>query len=275
MLLKSPAKINLTLKVNKKLKNGLHNIQSYYCLINLYDEIKIRTIKEKNDKIKFVGSFKHNINQDNTVSNTIKLLRDKGIVTNRFKVKVNKKIPVFAGLGGGTSNAVCLAKLLAKSKINIIKKFIKKEIGSDTVLFFNNQGFLKNLNTVIKLKPFSLFFLLVHPGIKCSTKKIFSKKKYYSKTKSEVFKKFNNKETFLKYISKEKNELQSIVENQHPVIKRLLKKIQDQKGCCFSRMTGSGSVCYGVFKSKKAAKVALNRIRLMFPKYWTCVAKTI
>ena len=56
---------------------------------NLYDEIKIRTIKEKNDKIKFVGSFKHNINQDNTVSNTIKLLRDKGIVTNRFKVKVN------------------------------------------------------------------------------------------------------------------------------------------------------------------------------------------
>ena len=43
----------------------------------------------------------------------------------------------------------------------------------------------------------------------------------------------------------------------------------------FSRMTGSGSVCYGVFKSEKTAKVALNRIKLKYPKYWASFAKTI
>jgi 4-diphosphocytidyl-2C-methyl-D-erythritol kinase len=51
MVLKSYSKINLSLNVNRKLKNGLHEIQSYYCLINLSDKIKISKIKKK--KIKY------------------------------------------------------------------------------------------------------------------------------------------------------------------------------------------------------------------------------
>ena len=47
MFLKSYSKINLTLSVNSKLKIGLHEIQSYYCLINLSDKIKISKIKKK------------------------------------------------------------------------------------------------------------------------------------------------------------------------------------------------------------------------------------
>ena len=51
MFIKSYSKINLSLRVNNKLKNGLHEIQSYYCLLNLNDKIKI--IKKKKKKIKF------------------------------------------------------------------------------------------------------------------------------------------------------------------------------------------------------------------------------
>ena len=51
MVLNSYSKINLSLSVNSKLKSGLHEIQSYYCLINLSDKIKISKIKKK--KIKF------------------------------------------------------------------------------------------------------------------------------------------------------------------------------------------------------------------------------
>ena len=47
MVLKSFAKINLSLSVNNKLKSGLHEIQSYYCLINLNDKIKISKNKKK------------------------------------------------------------------------------------------------------------------------------------------------------------------------------------------------------------------------------------
>ena len=53
MVLSSYAKINLTLKVNFKGKNNLHEIQSYFCLINLKDKIRIRKIKGRKDNIKF------------------------------------------------------------------------------------------------------------------------------------------------------------------------------------------------------------------------------
>ena len=57
MVLKSFAKINLTLRVNKKLNSGLHQIQSYFSQTNICDLIKIQKIKGQKDKIKFKGKF--------------------------------------------------------------------------------------------------------------------------------------------------------------------------------------------------------------------------
>ena len=85
----------------------------------------------------------------------------------------------------------------------------------------------------------------------------------------------NNKSKFLSLLKSSKNDLQFIVEKKYPIIKKLVTRIQKIKGCYFSRMTGSGSVCYGLFKSKKTAKVALNRIKLIYPKYWSVISKTI
>ena len=47
MILKSYSKLNLTLNVNFRLRNGLHEIQSLYCWVNLYDKIKIKILKKK------------------------------------------------------------------------------------------------------------------------------------------------------------------------------------------------------------------------------------
>ena len=77
------------------------------------------------------------------------------------------------------------------------------------------------------------------------------------------------------FLINQNNDLQSIVENKYPIIKKLIIEIGQKKGCYFSRMTGSGSVCYGVFKSEKTAKAALNRVKLKYPQYWSLVAKTI
>ena len=59
MVLRSYAKINLTLKVNFKTKKNLHEIQSYFCLINLADKINIKKINKKKDKITFKGPFEN------------------------------------------------------------------------------------------------------------------------------------------------------------------------------------------------------------------------
>ena len=277
MVLKSFSKINLSLNINSKLKNGLHDIQSYYCLINLFDKIKIRKIDKKKDKVVFFGPFvKYIKKSNNSIINLLKLLRKLELISGYYSVNVIKNIPVFSGLGGGTSNAASVLKFLLKGKVskNILEK-IEKLIGSDLRLFFHKQGFLQNLRTIKTIKKQKLFFLLSRPNIICSTKKIYSKVKKYSKKKKFNFQKMNNKKGFINYILEQNNELQSIVEEEYPSIKILLKDINTEKGCYFSRMSGSGSVCYGLFNNESNAKKALNKIKTKHPKFWFSIAKTV
>ena len=279
MILKSFSKINLSLSVNRKLKKKrLHDLQSYFCLIDLFDQIKIEKVKDLKDKVKFQGRFAKYINKkNNSILNVLAILRERNIISSYYSVVVNKKIPVFSGLGGGTSNAACLAKHLARKKLNRgMLNILEKKIGSDSKLFFYNQGFLKNLKKVDNFKrKYKLYLLLTYPNIQCSTRDIYSKLRKYSSKSKHNFNKINDKDKFIKFLFNKKNDLQFIVEKKYPVIKRLLKEISLIKGCYFSRMTGSGSVCFGVFKSEKTAKVALKIIKLKFPKYWVSFAKTI
>ena len=278
MLLKSFSKINLSLSVNKKLKNGLHDIQSYFCLINLYDQIDVKKINGEKDIIKFKGQFARYINKKkNSISETLKILRKQKAITSYYSVTVNKKIPVFAGLGGGTSNAVYLYKYLAHKKISkFLVDILSKKVGSDFELFLHELGFLKNLKSVYSLKnKYKLFFLLVYPNIRSSTKIIYSKVGKYSPKLKHYPNKTNSKKSFIKLLIDKNNDLQLIVEKKYPVIQELLTEIQLKKGCYFSRMSGSGSICYGIFKNQITAKVALNKIKSKYPRFWFSVAKTI
>ena len=125
MLIKSYAKINLSLNVSKKLNNGLHEIQSLFCLVNLFDEI---TIKKQNgsfqkDKVFFSGQFTKDIkSSNNSIQKVLNILRKKKLISNYYSIKVKKKIPVFAGLGGGSSNGYA-----------ILNHFFKKEINDKTL----------------------------------------------------------------------------------------------------------------------------------------------
>ena len=150
---------------------------------------------------------------------------------------------------------------------------LEKIIGSDLRLFFYNQGYLKNLKKIKKITKHNLNFLLVFPNIKCPTKKIYSKVNKFSK--KSKFIKIGSKKKFINFLIHENNDLQSIVENKHPFIRNLINEISAENGCYFSRMTGSGSVCYGVFRSDKSAKLALKKIKYNHPNYWLTVAKTI
>ena len=279
MVLKSFSKINLSLSINGKLKKtGLYDIQSYFCLVNLFDQIKIKKIKGRKDIVKFQGKFAKYIKKtSNSIIDVLTILRKKNLISNYYSVSVNKRIPVFSGMGGGTSNAACLIRYFITKKMNKnLSSIFNKKIGSDLKLFSHEQGFLKNLTTIDNFqRKHRLYFLLVYPNIRCSTHYVYSKVKKYSLKSKHSFSKVNDKSKFIQILINKDNDLQSIVENKYPIIKKLIIEIGQKKGCYFSRMTGSGSVCYGVFKSEKTAKAALNGIKLKYPKCWLSVAKTI
>ena len=278
MILSSYSKINLSLLVNSKQKSGLHIIQSYFCLINLKDKIKIKKIDGKSDKIYFIGPFSKFINKnDNSIKSVLALLRKLKLISSCYSVLVKKNIPVFAGLGGGTSNAFTVMKYVLRKKLS--KKnlnLIEKKIGSDLKLFFYKQGFLKNLGSIInqKIKQ-TFFFVLIKPPIKCSTQEIYSKIKKHSNR--NVFNKraVKKRSSFLNLLINSRNDLQSVVEKKYPRLKTILSNISRQKGCYFSRMTGSGSVCYGLFTNQNSAKKAQINLKKIYPKFWISIAKTV
>jgi len=279
-MIKSYCKINLSLKVLKKMKSGLHDIQTNSFLLNLHDQISVRKLDKKKDVVIFKGKFKKMVkNSKNSLCETLSLLRKKKLIKSSayYKIIVNKKIPVFSGLGGGTSNAAFLIKHLLNKKLNQkILNIFEKKIGSDLRLFFYKQTFQKNLKTLIKYKKkFNFYFVLVYPNVICSTKNVYSKIKKFSRPTKIKIANIKTRSSFIKVIRRESNDLQKISASKFDIIGKVINFISIQKGCFFSRMTGSGSVCYGMFDSQKTAILGMKIIKNKFPKYWCVITKTI
>ncbi len=276
MKIKSYAKINLTLKVLKKLKSGMHDIESHVCLIDLHDEIEIK--RNNKDDIIFKGQFKKKISsKKNSILSTLKILRANNIIKNFYKITVKKNIPVFSGLGGGTSNSVAIAQYFLKRNPNefLVKK-LEKKIGSDFRVFLNSFSYQKNLKKIKGKKNFfTLFFVVVFPMISCKTKYVYSLVKNYNYSRKKNYFVLRNVSNFFKEAKSDGNDLQKIIEKKYCSIKKLINYLKIQKGCVFSRMTGSGSACYGLFESKNAANIARKKIKKKYANYWCATTKTI
>ena len=104
-------KINLNLKISKDIEDGLHNISSLIVPIDLYDSIEINETNTDVDNIRFDIE---GIPKENTISKALNLLRSKSNLSVFFDVKIQKNIPIEAGLGGGSSNAAGIISMLTK-----------------------------------------------------------------------------------------------------------------------------------------------------------------
>ena len=280
--LKSYCKINLLLRVQKRLKSGYHSISSLITFCNLYDTISIGQTYLLNDKISFSGKFKKNISiKSNTITQVLYYLRKNKLLKNKyFKINVTKNIPLGSGLGGGSSNAASLLRFFKdKMNLNLSNKVLFKianKVGSDVPIILKKKNTFLNGKTkkIIRLKKkFNFDILIVYPNIHCSTEKIYKKNKKFS-LKIPLIKNFK-KNKLLKTLINENNDLEKIATKMYPKIGNLINYIKVQKGCYFSRITGSGSACIGIFSNRSKAILAQKLIKAKFPKYWCVVSKTI
>ena len=282
--IKSYCKINLSLRVIKKLKNGYHNIISLVTFCGLHDIILISKIKNPKDKISFSGKFGQGINETkNTVSKLLKLLRKNKLLLNqKFKINVKKNIPHGSGLGGGTSNAADLLKFLnTKFKLKISKNkliWLASQVGFDAPINLEkkNSFLTGEKNKIQRLnQKFKLNLLVVYPNLVCSTKKIYSKNDKISSLKPQSFFHKKNNKMLIHFLKSEDNDLEKTVIKIYPRVKKIINFIKSQKGCYLSRITGSGSACIGIFFNMKNAIYAKKLIKIKYPKYWCVVSKTI
>ena len=174
--IKSYCKINLSLKIIKKLKSGYHNISSLITFCDPYDVISISKVNGLKDRISFSGKFCKGIDKkDNTVTKVLKLLRKKSLIKNQsFKINIKKNIPHGSGLGGGSSNASNLLNYFNNKMRLKLKKDkmidLAKKIGFDVPISLEKKNtFLtgKKEKIVRINKKFNLNLLIVYTNIVC------------------------------------------------------------------------------------------------------------
>jgi len=276
--IKSYAKINLALNITGKTKL-LHKIESIVSFINLYDLISINEIKKDNHQISFYGKFSKNINKKNTVEKLFLKLDDKDLLKGKkFNVRIKKNIPQKSGLGGGSMNAANILNYLIKKRfIKLSQNKIRdicNSIGSDVILGINFSSCILLSNNKIK-KFYSCpkyFPLLVRPNFGCSTQKIYSSVRKFTKPEFSFPKKYM---FYSNYLINQKNALEEIAFKKYIKLKKIVSFLADTNNPIFVRMTGSGSVIIAYYNSMKNCKLAKAKFRRKYKNYWCITSKTI
>ena len=276
--LKSWAKINLSLNLIKRLSNNYHSIESLITFVQIFDEIKIKTINKKEHKISFSGRFSKGIGKRNTVYKLLKLLEKKKIINKKFEINIKKNIPQKSGMGGGSMNAASILSYFMKKRIlNISNKKAKDlayKVGSDVVLGLEKKNSIlfknKKIGRLNKKIDFHVLIVMANEG--CSTKYIFSKVKKYSKP---LYFNINKRFFETNYLVQSNNDLENVVFKKYSKIKNLKYFLSSLPNIVFTRMTGSGSAIVAYFKSKKAANNAARIFRRKYKNYWYIISKTI
>jgi len=274
MKVNSYAKVNLFLKIGKKLKSGYHNVQSVMQLVDLHDNISFEKIKE--DEIIVESNNKDLEGKNNLAYDAAKNLKEKFKVKEGIKIRIDKNVPMAAGLGGGSSNAACALLVLNKlwgikaSKKKLIE--IASKIGSDVPFFIQGESsIVEGMGEKIKplKKSASINVVLVNPGVKISTTwayKQLDKLKEKVKAKKRISEVITGikKKDIKKIAENMHNDFEVIAEKKHKIIKDIKKNFR-KFSALNSMVVGSGPTVIGVYNSIYEAREAYFKLKDLYP----------
>jgi 4-diphosphocytidyl-2-C-methyl-D-erythritol kinase len=262
--MKSYAKINVGLNILNKRDDGFHNIETVFVPINLSDNIFINEAKEEiliESKNNFIPKDEKNI-----CYKAAKLLKDCTGLDSGIIIEIEKRIPIGAGLGGGSSNgAITLKEIIQHFKLNISENevlSIALKLGSDVPYFLKpGIAYAKGRGEILDYFDLSIpyWILTVFPSLSISTK--WAYENFTEKDQPEEYdyknilqENINRPEYLKKYIS---NDFEKTVFIKYPGLINI-KNLFYEKGAVYASLSGSGSSLYGFFDNKISANRALE-----------------
>ncbi len=264
---KSPAKINLFLKIINKRADGYHNIRTGITFLDLHDEINVQP--HNKFEVIYSGKFspKNNEFYDCIITRLFTFLK---IKPPKVLISIKKNFPYQGGLGSASSNVATVIKILENLEIIERKNiFDYVNLGSDIPLFLNQKDcFVRGKGDLISNISFpKYYFLLIKPNYACSTKKMY---------KSLISSDFDyNIEQDLEDINDQDNgnDFEKIIKKTEPEFINITNFLENLKGVIFTRLTGSGSCLFSVFETKEDAHKAKINFSKKFPSLWNITAE--
>lgn len=267
--LKALAKINLGLDVVRRREDGYHEVRMIMQTIHLYDRLDIKRTKESGIQIQTNLSFLP-VNENNLIYKAAKLLMDEFSITDGVSVKLDKRIPVAAGMAGGSTDAAAMLfgmnRLfsLGLTKRQLMERGV--QIGADVPYCIMRgtalaEGIGEELSPLAPMVKCPV--LIAKPSISVSTKFVYQNLKLDDTTVHPDIDlliediKAKNLHDIAVHMG---NVLETVTIPNYPVIDEI-KKHMISHGAVGAMMSGSGPTVFGLFDDEDTAKKAYKAMR--------------
>lgn len=247
------AKINLGLNIVKKRPDGYHNLETIFYPIYIEDALEVVNLKDNKEeyRLNVSGTSIKGNPEDNLVVKAYRLLQ-KSYSLPPIDIYLRKQIPSGAGLGGGSSDAAFMIKLLNDIyQLQMSDEEMESHaatLGADCAFFIRNKPvFATGIGNIFQPIPLSLsgyYITVVKPDIFVSTREAFSliKPEYPLISLYKIAHK-----PIEEWKGLMKNDFETSVFSIHPEIKCIKEKLYNI-GAIYASMSGSGSSVFGIFK---------------------------
>jgi len=262
----APAKVNLHLAVLDRRPDGFHNIESVFLAVDFADTLHFELAGRENSvEIVMETSSVPIPPEKNIIFRALSLFRAKTGFSKGLKIKVEKRIPVGGGLGGGSSNAASTLLALNKLAESPLNRDLLLEmgasLGSDVPFFLHETAAARVTSRgerIEALSPPRLFLTLVNPGFSSDTAAAYwllDKKREGEKISPP--KPVENITAFESF----KNDFLPVFEEpESSVYKDIISRLKDS-GAEYANLSGSGSTCFGVFGDRAKAQQAAKTLQ--------------
>ncbi len=280
LLVRAPAKINLSLLVAGKRPDGFHDIETVMAKVNFYDEILIEPSDKKGIELLCRGPHFSPEGKDNLVYQACQMLLNSCGVRTDIKITLTKNIPAGSGLGSASSDAAAtltgIDKYLELGLGNRQLAKLAVRLGSDVPFFLNGPlAFCSGKGEKIKkiTKKFDFLALLILPDISVSTKKVYDNYRPNRPLYERLSKKINRhiEKNRIDLVSEMRaNMLQTSCFNLYSELAELKARIE-AFGTGHWCLSGSGSTLFFIVDSRDEEKASKIKHRLMENTGCTCI----
>ena len=269
MNVKAYAKINWYLYVKGKRPDGYHDLEMIMQHIDLHDDLYVEELPDKELRLSITGSDALNVSSDNLIIKAARLLQAHSGTKQGADIRLDKRIPIGAGLGGGSADAAAILSGLNRLggldyTLHQLQR-IGLQIGADVPYCLEpGPAIVRGIGEQVQKVDFQqeAWLILLKPEASLSTKDVFAGYRHAvvheaSRLNDAASAIAGGRWELLNQVGV--NSLQAPAAGMLPEISQLIETLKSN-GALFAQMSGSGSAVFGVFDTKEDAELAYQRI---------------
>lgn len=278
----APAKLNLYLHVIGRRANGYHELDSLVVFVDVGDVVHVEPSASLRLTVRGTAAAALAGEDDNLVLRAARALASAAGRDAAAEIRLDKELPVAAGLGGGSSDAAAALQALAQlwncELEDEALAAIALGLGADVPACLKAcplrmQGIGEELRDVPELPRFAV--LLVNPRVPLATRDVFAARGSGFSEPASLPVAFRDLEHLLDVLAAARNDLEAPACALEPSIAPVLADLAGLPGARLARMSGSGATCFAVFADRSAADHAAGLLQARHPGWWIRSAEPI